>query len=84
MSIEYLVTVLVVGVVVGFLAHVLARYRGFGLLGDMVVSLMGAFLGAWIFPAFGLSPGGDVLTAALTATLGAVAVVVVLRMLKRA
>ena len=84
MSIEYLLTVLVVGVVVGILAHLFARFRGFGLLGDIIVSLIGAFLGAWIFPALGVSPGSDVLTAALTATLGAAGVVVALRALKRA
>jgi uncharacterized membrane protein YeaQ/YmgE (transglycosylase-associated protein family) len=83
-SLEYLITVIVVGLVIGALAHVFSRFRGFGLLGDIVVSLMGAFIGAWVFPAFGLSPGGDIVTAALTATLGALAVIVVLRMLKRA
>ena len=57
-------------------------FRGFGLLGDSAVSLMGAF--AWVFPAFGLSTGDDIVTAALTATLGAVAIIAVLRMLKRA
>ena len=83
-SIEYFAAVIVAGIAVGVLAHLFARYRGFGLFGDIVVSLIGAFIGAWVFPAFGLSPGGDILTAALTATLGAAGVVVVLRMLKRA
>jgi uncharacterized membrane protein YeaQ/YmgE (transglycosylase-associated protein family) len=84
MSMEYLITVLAVGLAVGVAAHVFSRFRGFGLLGDIVVSVMGAFIGAWVFPAFGLSPGRDIVTAAFTATLGAVAVIVVLRMLKRA
>ena len=84
MSLEYLVSVLVIGIVAGSVAHLLARYRGFGLVGDILVALVGAFIGAWVLPAIGLSLGNDILTAALTSAIGAAAILIALRVLKRA
>jgi uncharacterized membrane protein YeaQ/YmgE (transglycosylase-associated protein family) len=84
LSLEQLISVLAVGVVAGVAAHLFFRFRGFGLVGDIIVSLIGAFVGSWVLPAFGLSLGGGVIGALLTAAVGAVAVLTVLRILKRA
>jgi uncharacterized membrane protein YeaQ/YmgE (transglycosylase-associated protein family) len=83
-SLEQLIATLLVGLVAGVAAHVFFRFRGFGLVGDIIVSLIGAFIGGWVLPAFGLSLGGGIAGAAITSAIGAVAVLVVLRIAKRA
>jgi len=49
---------LIVGLVAGWLAGVLVKGGGFGLIGDLVVGVIGAILGGWLFSAFGASAGG--------------------------
>jgi len=83
-SLEQLIATLAVGVAAGVAAHVFFRFRGFGLLGDIIVGLIGAFIGGWVLPAFGLSLGGGVAGTAITSAIGAIAVIVVLRIAKRA
>ena len=51
---DHLVVLLLVGVVAGFLASHLVAGHGFGLLGDLVVGVIGAFLGAFILGALGV------------------------------
>ena len=49
MTLDQLLVILLVGLVAGFLAsHVMAG-RGFGLIGDILVGIVGALLGAWLF-----------------------------------
>ena len=48
----------VVGAVAGWLAGQFMRGHGFGLLGDMVVGVIGAFAGGYVFRAVGLEIGG--------------------------
>lgn len=72
---------LLVGVIAGWLAGVLVKGGGFGLIGDLVVGIIGALIGGLFFS--GLA-GGGLLGSILVATLGAVLLLVVLRVLKRA
>ena len=71
---------LLVGVIAGWLAGVLVKGGGFGLIGDLVVGIIGALIVS------GLAgfAGGGLLGSILVATLGAVLLLVVLRVLKRA
>jgi uncharacterized membrane protein YeaQ/YmgE (transglycosylase-associated protein family) len=48
---------LVVGLVAGWLAGVLVKGGGFGVIGDLVVGVIGAFLGGWLFSTLGASAG---------------------------
>lgn len=56
---------------------------GFGLLGDIVVGVAGAVAGGFLFRLFGISLGG-LMGAIVTATLGAVALLYGIRLIKRA
>lgn len=47
-----------IGLVAGFLAGVIVKGRGFGILGDIVVGIFGAIVGAWLFSAIGLTAYG--------------------------
>ncbi|MFZ9148888.1 GlsB/YeaQ/YmgE family stress response membrane protein [Vulcanococcus sp.] len=73
---------LIVGVIAGWLAGVLVKGGGFGLFGDLVVGILGAFIGGFLFG--GGLLGGGLVGSILVATLGAVILLVVVRVLKKA
>jgi uncharacterized membrane protein YeaQ/YmgE (transglycosylase-associated protein family) len=49
---------LVVGLIAGFLASRVMRGGGYGLIGDIVVGLIGAFIGGWLAGLLGLGSFG--------------------------
>jgi uncharacterized membrane protein YeaQ/YmgE (transglycosylase-associated protein family) len=73
----------VVGLVAGWLAGVLMKGGGFGLVGDLVVGVLGALLGGFLFGALGISAGGF-FGSVVVATVGAVVLIFLLRLIKRA
>ena len=75
---------LVVGVVAGWLAGTLVKGGGFGLVGDRVVGIVGAFLGGFLFSTFGVSLGGGLVGSIIVATVGAVVLLFLVRLVKRA
>ncbi|HEY5864502.1 MAG TPA: GlsB/YeaQ/YmgE family stress response membrane protein [Candidatus Tectomicrobia bacterium] len=75
---------LVVGLVAGWLAGVLVKGGGFGVIGDLVVGVIGAFLGGWLFSTLGASAGGGLLGSIIVATVGAVVLLFIVRLVKRA
>ena len=75
---------LIVGLIAGWLAGVLVKGGGFGLIGDLVVGVIGAFLGGFLFTSLGVSAGGGLLGAIVVATIGAVVLLLLVRLLKRA
>jgi len=56
---------------------------GFGVVGDIVVGVLGALLGGFLFSSLGLSSGGGLLGAIIVATIGAVVLIFILRLIKR-
>ncbi|MFN9426152.1 MAG: GlsB/YeaQ/YmgE family stress response membrane protein [Cyanobacteriota bacterium] len=75
--------VLLVGVIAGWLAGVLVKGGGFGLIGDMVVGIIGALIGGLLFSGLAGAAGGGLLGSILVATLGAILLLLVLRLIKR-
>ncbi|WP_159875583.1 MULTISPECIES: GlsB/YeaQ/YmgE family stress response membrane protein [Aquitalea] len=73
---------LIVGVLAGWLAGVLVKGEGFGLLGDMLIGIIGAYVGGFLFRALGLSAHG-MLGSIIMSTIGAVALLLIVRLLKR-
>jgi uncharacterized membrane protein YeaQ/YmgE (transglycosylase-associated protein family) len=82
MSGESLLVILFVGVVAGWLAGQVVRGSGFGLLGDLVIGILGAFIGSWVFPRLGIHLGTGVINAIINATLGAILLLLVVRLLR--
>jgi len=74
---------LLVGVISGWLAGLLLKGGGFGLIGDLVEGISGALIGGLLFSDLAGLAGGGLLGSILVATLGAVPMLVVLRFLKR-
>ncbi len=78
-----LLWLLVVGLIAGWLASVLVG-GGFGIIGDIVVGIVGAFLGGYLFQAMGISAGGGMLGTIIVATVGAIVLLLILRLVRRA
>jgi uncharacterized membrane protein YeaQ/YmgE (transglycosylase-associated protein family) len=74
---------LLIGAVAGWLAGVLAKGRGFGILGNMVVGVVGAILGGHIFQFLGLSPGGGLGGSLLTALVGALVLLFLIGLIRK-
>lgn len=83
MGVESLIVFLIVGAVAGWLAGVLVKGYGFGILGNIVVGIIGAFIAGWLFPALNVSLGVGVIAAIIHATIGAVILLVLLRLVKQ-
>lgn len=84
MNVESLLVFLVIGGVAGWLAGLLVKGFGYGLIGNIVIGVVGAFIAGWIFPTFGISLGTGIVAAILHATIGATVLLLLIRVLKRA
>jgi len=70
-----------IGLAAGWLAGQIMKGGGFGLVGDLVVGVIGALLGGFLFGVLGISAGG-LLGSLITATVGAVVLIWLLRLVK--
>ena len=84
MELEELLYFLLIGAVAGFLAGVLVKGRGFGLVGNAVVGVVGAFVGGFLARQLGMATEGDTLGLLLTALGGAVVLLLVIAAVKKA
>jgi uncharacterized membrane protein YeaQ/YmgE (transglycosylase-associated protein family) len=83
MQVEALLVLLLIGGVAGFLAGTIVKGYGYGLVGNIVVGIVGAVMGGWLLPRLGLFTGTDIIGQILSATIGAVALLVVLGVVRR-
>jgi uncharacterized membrane protein YeaQ/YmgE (transglycosylase-associated protein family) len=74
-------------IIVGLVAGVLASFvvgGGYGLLGDIIIGIVGAFIGGWIFRQMGWSaPFGGLAGTIFVAFIGAVVLLLLLRLIRR-
>lgn len=84
MGIEALLITLIIGAVAGWLAGQIVKGYGFGLLGNIVVGIVGAFVASLLFPYAGLNLGDGIGGAIISATIGAVILLFLIRLIKRA
>lgn len=77
-----LIMFLAIGALAGFIAGQLMKGAGFGLLINMVVGILGAFIGGLVFSFFGITAGG-IIGQIITATTGAIILLFVVGLLKR-
>ena len=79
-----LLTWLIVGLVAGVLASMVMGGTGYGIIGDIIVGIIGAFLGGWIFSALGVaSPLGGLAGTILVAFIGAVVLLFIIHLIRR-
>lgn len=84
MTLESILIFLLIGAVAGWLAGLIVKGFGFGLIGNIVIGIIGAFIAGYIFPALNVSLGTGIVAAILHATVGAVILLLVVRLIKRA
>jgi uncharacterized membrane protein YeaQ/YmgE (transglycosylase-associated protein family) len=80
LSNQSLLVILVVGIVAGWLAGRVMRGGGFGLIGDLIVGLLGAFIGDWLLPRLGIHLGAGIIELIVNAFIGAVVLLFILRL----
>jgi len=80
-----LITWLIVGAITGWLAGLVVKGFGFGLIGNIVVGIVGAVIAGFLFPRLGIGPtGGSVLWSIIYAAIGAVILLVIIGLVRKA
>jgi uncharacterized membrane protein YeaQ/YmgE (transglycosylase-associated protein family) len=82
-STESLLVILLIGAIAGWLAGQIVQGTGFGLLGDIIIGIVGAFIASWLFPKLGIHLGAGIVAEIIAATLGAVLLLVIMRLVRR-
>ncbi len=78
------ITWIVVGLVAGWLAGQVMKGGGYGIIVDIILGILGGVLGGWLFGVLGIWPGGGIVGAIIVALVGAIILVGISRLLKRA
>jgi uncharacterized membrane protein YeaQ/YmgE (transglycosylase-associated protein family) len=78
-----IIAALVIGAIAGWLAGLIVRGAGFGLIGNIVIGIIGALLASWLLPQLGVSLGAGWVRDIVNATIGAVIILVILSLIKR-
>ena len=80
LSNQSLLVILIVGIVAGWLAGRVMAGGGFGLIGDLILGLIGAFIGDWLLPQLGIHLGVGIVALIVNAFIGAVVLLLILRL----
>jgi uncharacterized membrane protein YeaQ/YmgE (transglycosylase-associated protein family) len=75
---------IIVGLIAGWAAGKIMRGGGYGTAMDIVLGMVGAVVGGWIFNALGIYPGGGILGSIVVAIIGAIFLIWLSRLLKKA
>ncbi len=82
MSNESLIATLLVGLVAGWLAGQIVRGTGFGIVGDIIIGILGAFFGGWLLPRLGIHLGVGMLAEIVNATIGAILLLAIIKVVR--
>ena len=86
MDMQSLLIMIVVGLVAGWLAGQVVRGYGFGVIGNIVVGILGAFVAAWLLPRLGVALpmiGSAIVSQILYSALGAIILLLVIGLFRR-
>ncbi|HEV7983558.1 MAG TPA: GlsB/YeaQ/YmgE family stress response membrane protein [Xanthobacteraceae bacterium] len=75
---------LLIGAVAGWLAGLVVRGYGFGLIGNIVVGIVGAVIAGWLFPRLGIGLPAGTIGQIISAAIGAVILLVIIGLVRRA
>jgi uncharacterized membrane protein YeaQ/YmgE (transglycosylase-associated protein family) len=79
----YLVWVVLVGILAGWLAGQITKGRGFGVLGDLIVGILGSLLGSFLFALIGIF-AYSLLGRLIMSVIGAIVLLWLIRLIKKA
>lgn len=83
MNITELAIFLGIGAVAGWLAGLLMKGQGFGLIGNIIIGIIGAFIGSYVFSYFGISLGLGLMGQVIKATVGASVLLLIISIVKK-
>jgi uncharacterized membrane protein YeaQ/YmgE (transglycosylase-associated protein family) len=83
MAMQALLIWLVVGAVAGWLAGMIVRGFGFGLIGNIIVGIVGALIAGWLLPKLGIRLGTGMVREIVSAVIGAVILLVAVGLIRR-
>ena len=84
MGIESIIVWLIVGAIAGWLAGLIVKGCGFGLLGNIVIGIVGAVVAGWLLPQLGIRLGTGIVSAIINSAIGGIIVLVILSLISRA
>ncbi len=73
---------ILIGILAGFVAGTLMRGGGFGIIVNLVVGIIGAVLGGWVFDLLGIHTTG-IIGSLVTATVGAIILLWIISLFQR-
>jgi uncharacterized membrane protein YeaQ/YmgE (transglycosylase-associated protein family) len=81
-SSESLIVILFVGLVAGWLAGKIVRGTGFGIIGDIIVGIAGAFIASWLFPRIGFHLSSGLVGEIIYSAIGAIILLLIVRLIR--
>lgn len=84
MDVTALILTLIIGGVAGWLAGQIVKGYGYGMIGNIVIGIVGALVAGFVLPRIGIVIGSGIVGAIIHATIGAVILLLLIRLIKRA
>jgi uncharacterized membrane protein YeaQ/YmgE (transglycosylase-associated protein family) len=84
MELNQLIFTLVIGAASGWLAGFIRQGYGFGLFGNIVIGILGAFVGSWLFKQLGIRIGAGLVNHIITSVAGALVLLFLIGLVKKA
>jgi uncharacterized membrane protein YeaQ/YmgE (transglycosylase-associated protein family) len=82
-GVDSIIIMLIVGAIAGWLAGQIVRGFGFGLLWNIVIGIIGAFVGVWLLKQLGFMPFAGFVGSIVNATIGAVILLIIVGFIRR-
>jgi uncharacterized membrane protein YeaQ/YmgE (transglycosylase-associated protein family) len=82
-GVESIIIMIIVGAIAGWLAGKIVRGAGFGLIWDIVIGIVGAFIGVWLLTRLGIIPFKGFVGSIINATIGAVVLLFIVGLIRR-
>jgi uncharacterized membrane protein YeaQ/YmgE (transglycosylase-associated protein family) len=82
-GIDSIIIMIIVGAIAGWFAGQIVRGFGFGLIWDIVIGIIGAFIGVWLLTQLGFVPFSGFIGSIINAVIGAVVLLVIVGFIKR-
>ena len=79
---ESLLVILFVGLIAGWLAGKIVRGTGFGIVGDILIGIAGAFISSLLFPRLGIHLGTGMVSEIIYSAIGAVVLLLIVRLVR--
>jgi uncharacterized membrane protein YeaQ/YmgE (transglycosylase-associated protein family) len=78
-----ILVIILIGAIAGWLGSVIYKGSGLGIIGNIVVGILGSFVGYWLLGQLGIHLGTGWIGAILTGAIGAIIILVILNLLFR-